>query len=554
MRKSVAEYVEKLETLDLSIEYACVNSIQKTPWQINGFVCDVIRAAWDSGQQYVGLPPRENTPLPEYPFDIDPSQFTEEQKKEFKDFKIRRGAIHNANCRSMSRRIQVERTLQLAEEYRSIEKFFYVWQLDFRGRKYPVESFLSPQNADYSKALLEFSNPVFIKDDSDAQWLAIHGANVFGVDKVSLEDREMWAYLNVENAVAVYNDPLGCKWWQEADKPWQALAWCKEWAEYNEVRLRGMGEFYETRLPCASDGSCNGLQHLSAMLRDSEGGRSVNLTPSDEPQDIYTDVAERTTKFLEQQDTEVARQLLRVGICRKICKRSVMIVPYSGTRHACRSYIQEALAEKCSDFNPFGDSLFQASNYLAGFVWQAIAEVIKSASIVMSYIKSIAQLYVEADIPLQWTTPTGLLIVQNYAEVKSRRIKTHLNGSLLKLNYNEKVDRTINTRKTISGSSPNFIHSLDAAALTLTVNHCVELGITDFAMVHDSYGTHSPNMPLLNKVLREEFVSMYEKNDVLQNLYDTAVASLPEGVDVPPPPTKGDLDIQEVLQSDYFFA
>ena len=127
------------------------------------------------------------------------------------------------------------------------------------------------------------------------------------------------------------------------------------------------------------------------------------------------------------------------------------------------------------------------------------------------------------------------------------------NGQPLQV-YNEKVDRTINTRKTISGSSPNFIHSLDAAALTLTVNHCVELGITDFAMVHDSYGTHSPNMPLLNKVLREEFVSMYEKNDVLQNLYDTAVASLPEGVDVPPPPTKGDLDIQEVLQSDYFFA
>lgn len=554
MRKSVADYIEKLEGLDISAEYNCVNNIQRTPWRINRFVCDVLRDAWDSGEQWIGLPPRDNIPIPEYPFSVEPKHLSDAQLEVFAELKKKRGAIHNANCKSMSRRIQVERTLQLAEEYREIEEFFYVWQLDFRGRKYPVESFLSPQNADYSKALLEFSRPSFINNDEDAKWLAIHGANVFGIDKVSLEERELWAYMNVRNAVEVFNDPLGeiSQFWQQADKPWQALAWCKEWALYHNCKQDNKP--FETHLPCASDGSCNGLQHLSAMLRDSEGGRSVNLKPTEKPQDIYTDVADRVTQLLEKENNELARQLLRIGICRKICKRSVMIVPYSGTRHACRSYIQEALAEKCADFNPFGDSLFQASNYLAGFVWDAIAEVIKSASIVMSYIKEIAQLYVEADIPFQWTTPTGLLVVQHYADVKSRRIKTHLNGSLLKLNYNEKVDRTINNRKTISGSSPNFIHSLDASALTFTVNECVEQGIQDFAMVHDSYGTHSPNMPKLNKILREQFVKMYEENDVLQNLYDTAVATLPEGVDIPHPPQKGDLNLQEILLSDYFFA
>ena len=98
----------------------------------------------------------------------------------------------------MSRRIQVERTIQIAEEYKDIDKLYYVWQLDFRGRKYPVESFLSPQNADYSKALLEFSRGVLIENDDDATWLAIHGANVFGVDKVSLIERELWALSNTE--------------------------------------------------------------------------------------------------------------------------------------------------------------------------------------------------------------------------------------------------------------------------------------------------------------------------------------------------------------------
>tara|TARA_R100000482_G_scaffold29413_1_gene9347 strand:- start:7243 stop:8532 length:1290 start_codon:yes stop_codon:yes gene_type:complete len=429
-----------------------------------------------------------------------------------------------------------------------------VWQCDFRGRKYPVESFLSPQNADYSKALLEFSRPATILNDEDAKWLAIHGANVFGVDKVSLEDREMWAYINIENAVNVYNNPYECKWWQEADKPWQALAWCKEWAEYNEVRLRGFGEPYETHLPCASDGSCNGLQHLSAMLRDSEGGKAVNLTPSNEPRDIYADVANKTISLLEKENTTIAKELLKIGVCRKLTKRSVMIVPYSGTRHACREYIMEALEEKCKGNNPWNDDFFEPSFYLSGFVWQAISEVIVSAFSAMNYIKEIAKLYVDSGKIFSWVTPTNLLVRQDYKENKKRKVKSHISGSIIQLTYNEEQVDTIDRRKVLSGASPNFVHSLDASALTFTVHECIKDGIIDFAMVHDSYATHSPNMPKLNKRLREAFVKMYQEHDVLENLFTKAVAELPDGTDVPRPPEKGDLDLNDVLKSDYFFA
>ena len=90
--------------------------------------------------------------------------------------------------------------------------------------------------------------------------------------------------------------------------------------------------------------------------------------------------------------------------------------------------------------------------------------------------------------------------------------------------------------------------------MTFTVDKCLKEGIKDFAMVHDSYGTHSPNMVKLNDKLRESFVEMYRDNDVLQNLYDSAVSTLAEGTEVPEPPPRGTLNIEEVLQSDYFFA
>jgi DNA-directed RNA polymerase len=552
MKKHIKDYIEAFNKEDLNMEYRCVNSLQKTPWRINKFVAETLRTAWDSGQEWKGLPPRDNLPVPPYPFSVDPKDLTDEQREEFKEFKTKRNKVYTENGRNMSRRIQVERTIQLAEEYATMDSFWFVWQCDFRGRKYPVESFLSPQNADYSKALLEFSNGVYIESDEDATWLAIHGANVFGVDKVSLVEREIWALQNTENALAVYEDPFSNKWWQEADKPWQALAWCKEWAEYTIAK--GSGEAYVTHLPCASDGSCNGLQHLSAMLRDADGGKAVNLTPNHIPQDIYTDVANRATKLLEKESTLLARQLLDIGVCRKITKRSVMIVPYSGTRHACRSYIQEALVEKCKGRNPWNDEFFQPALYLSGFVWQAISEVIVSAFDAMNYIKDIAKLYVDNGISFYWKTPTNIIVKQYYPNSKKKRVQSHLNGSMIRLSYREADENTIDSRKMLSAASPNFVHSLDASALTLTVNNCLDKGIKDFAMVHDSYATHSPNMPMLNNELRSAFVEMYENNDVLHDLYTNAVTTLPEGVDVPQPPKQGTLDLKEVLQSDYFFA
>ncbi len=72
-------------------------------------------------------------------------------------------------------------------------------------------------------------------------------------------------------------------------------------------------------------------------------------------------------------------------------------------------------------------------------------------------------------------------------------------------------------------------------------------------MVHDSYGTHSSDMPRLSEVLREEFVRLYTEHDVLTELREHATVVLGTN-DVPQPPAKGNLDLQNILKSQYFFA
>lgn len=551
MKASDREYFKRLSQLDLSQEFNCLNAMQNTPWRINNPVLEVMRWAWDNDQQIGGLANKHDLPLEPYPFDKEPRALSDQEREAFLAWRARRATVHTENHRSMSKRLQNERTIALAETYAKYNEFYFVWQNDFRGRKYTVESFLSPQVADWGKALITFAKGMTIETDEEAEWLAIHGANLFGVDKVSLLDRQIWAYMNEDNIARTVENPYEYRWWCEADKPWQALAWCYEWYGY---LVEGKG--FVTTLPCHADGTCNGLQHLSAILRDERGGAAINLTPSPKPQDIYTDVAKTTITKLQAdaaQGHALAAALLEFGIDRKITKRSVMIVPYSGTLMACREYILEAMEERIAKGHPKPwPDLFEASMYLSKHVWAAIQEVIQSASRVMDYLRTVGSHCAKQNKPMEWTTPTGLLVRQVYNDTKIRKIKTHLNGSITFLTLHEPIEDKIDSHRTRNGSSPNFIHSMDAAALTKTINRCTEEGIVDFAMVHDSYGTHSPSMPRMSRILREEFVKLYENNDVLRQLKDH-VESYTEG-DLPEPPEKGELDLKKVLESPYFFS
>jgi len=552
MRKSTFEYFKRLQQYDLKQEFNALNALQETAWKINSPVLEVIRKVWDSGQEWAGLPPKFPVPLPDYPFDKQPADMTEQEKAEFKVWRKKRGAIHVFNHKNMSKRIQIERTLQLAEDYQRYEKFYFVWQTDFRGRKYPVESFMSPQVADWGKGIIMFSRGVPINSPEDAKWLAIHGANLWGLDKVSLEDRELWAYMSEDRIVESAENPYDNLWWTEADKPWQFLAWVFEW--YGLIR-NGYG--FVSHLPVSADGSCNGLQNLSAILRDEEGGRAVNLVDSDVPADIYTDVANLTMKKVEEdafKGNPLALRFLEFGVDRSLTKRPCMIVPYSGTLMACKKYVLEAMEARIQkgDKNPF-DNLYDASYYVSGHIWDSIDGVIGSARKVMDYVKDIGALYSSVNQPMEWVTPTNFLVRQAYPDTKGRQIKTKIDGSIMVVKHHTEIEGKINKSKTRTGASPNFIHSLDAAHLTITINRCRELGLKEFAMVHDSYGTHTTHMNQMSEILRESFVDMYEQHDVLEDLRLHACNILGTE-DVPKPPERGSLDLRKVLKSKYFFA
>jgi len=539
-------YFDELEFHEMPEEYDAINALQNTGWRVNKWILDVMQQCWESGEDWGGLPARNPFPLPPSPFpNIKKSDMDEAQLGRFVQWKHAASRVHQTNARMTSKRMQLVRTMNMAEKFSEYQKFFFVYQMDFRGRKYVTSSFLSPQGPDYARALLEFGDGKPL-GKRGLYWLAVHGANVFGYDKVSFDDRVKWVEENEESILDYARDPFQARGWTKADKPWCFLAFCHEWK-------RCVVDGGISYLPVSLDGSNNGLQHLSAMLRDTRGALATNLRNSDVPQDIYQDVADAVIDMLKREDDPMARQWLDFGVNRKTTKRPVMVVPYGGQLYSTRQYIEDYIQERIElgHTNPWGDDLFEPSRYLSEFVWQAIGGVIQSARQVMDWLQEVSYLVSSENIPLIWETPTGFLVHQMYPEMRSRRITTTIDNTLIKPSLREPNHQKTDRRRAVNGSSPNFVHSMDSSAMTKTINRCVKLGITDFAMIHDSYGTHACDTDALFAATREAFVELYKDNDVLEQFQKAAEEVLEE---VPTPPKRGDFDIEEVLKSDYFFA
>lgn len=537
--------------------YAGLNGIQETPWRVNERVFAVMAHAWEHGLPFPAIPPREDVPLPEKPEDIDTN---EEARRAWRE-EARKAHQKNAELRSL--RFAFSRVVEIARENRG-EPVYFPHRLDFRGRCYAMSTGLHPQGPDEARALLEFSEGKPLGERGHF-WLGVHGANLFGNDKVSLEERYQWALSVADKAAQVNFDPLAYQWWTEADKPWSFLAWCFEWAS-----CRNYGEFrdsldgFVSHLPIALDGSCNGIQHYSAMLLDEVGGAAVNLVPSNKPQDIYQEVADRVKAKLasiaakfDHPDHFYAYQWHLFGIDRKITKRAVMVLPYGGTFKSCLDYVSEATNDrfKAGQEQPFGDDLRKAQGYLAKLVWESIGDVVIAARAAMKWLQTVSRICTKAGVPIRWTTPTGFVALQDYREVSGRLIETRFMGKMMKYRSTEKTDK-IDGDKQASALPPNVVHSLDAAAMMRTIVAAKAEGIAAFAMIHDSYGTHAADTERFSEILRESFVAMYSETDFLEHFRDEIAAQLPPeaAAKLPPLPEKGTLELSDVLNSRYFFA
>lgn len=561
------EYLAELATKPQQMKnvYAALNAVQATPWRINRRVLDVMIQAKESKLE-IGKAPvcvaskekkkgkkREENPEMEAAFPLPPKPVDiADNKLARKEWSRLASKVYGLRARTTSRALQHIQLLWLANKFKDEAALYFPMQMDFRGRMYAVPSNLNPQGNDCAKGLLTFARAKRL-GASGLRWLLIHAANMFGEDKIAFDDREQWALDKMTWIREWATCPFECRGWMKADKPWQFLAAC---IEINEAYKLDEPTEYICSLPVTVDGTCNGLQHFSAMLLDESGATAVNLKPSTLPQDIYQTVADKVRERLQHEAAlgdAMAAMWLTWGFDRKATKRAVMIVPYSGTLHAAKEYTADYIQGRTEC--PFDADQGQAASYFATHVWAAIAETVVSARQVMGWLQKIARLVTKNEQPLRWATPMRFPARQAYYDMELYKVHTRVGD---RISYWPRLQRqtdTFDNRRAAQGISPNFVHSLDAACLMLTVNSAVDHDIHDFAMVHDSYGVLAADMDQLYVGLRQAFVDIYQ-HDVLEEFYNAATACLSEEdkAKIPAAPPKGTFNLESVKDSKYFFA
>jgi len=544
--------------------YDAVNHLQHTAYQINNDVYEVMSQLVSTGGAIAGIPDMDiSLKMPPKPWQTpEEKQYVKEHNKLLlKDYCDKRDAYEAEFQSNKTKRLSMQYKLDFARRYKD-DSIYYPWFLDWRGRLYPFTSHVNPQIDDTGRALIKYKEGKII-GDSGITWLEIHGANTFGIDKLSYVDRVKFIQENTREILKCANDPYSFKLWTEADEPFKFLAFCYEYRDihtkYNKPSLQHL-----TYLPVTVDGSCNGLQHYAALLRDERGGRAVNLIPAETPQDIYAEVAKEVDKLVREDakngNTEALKWIDKVN--RSVVKPNVMTTVYGVTNFGMADQLIKVVTNKTREENreylnlpedfveSSRDNARSACKYLAKHVHTAIKTVSVAAVAGMDWFRSVAEILHETNSDVMWYSPVGFYVNQSYKKQQGKMIGTVFNK--VKLSSYMLYDKEeLSRRKQMQGLAPNVVHSLDSSHCMKTILACKNEGINSLSMVHDSYGTHAPDMNRLSILLRETFVEQYSQN-VLDNFKEYLEVTY--NVCLPDLPPCGGLDITQVLNSLYFFA
>lgn len=484
----------------------------------------------------------------------------------------------------------IEFDLTMARANAIGEDVFYQYvEADYRGRIYYTTPFLNFQGNDLARGQMLFAtgkpmneeglrrlkihiatsyNETYNKNKLP-NWLTTdykpfldsEGLDDISVDKMTLEDREAWTDNNIHFILDLAKtETIDAK----AEKPVSLLAAALEiYDSLNE-------DEYISYLPIPVDGSNNGWQHLSAMSKDKQAGELVGVVPQEIQKDFYVQCAKSLIKKAPEWFEE--RQMPMKHIRKGITKRGSMTRAYSAgaLKIAENMYLDCHVEGYLDKYNITEDDCLMLSRKLV----KAIDEVCAGPLQTMKFLQKIAESEIASDYAkdrklksIRWTTPSGFpVIYESFTENEFKEKATiscserEVKPTILKEDGSKEETDTIRIqhvgkeptdkpkiRSFMSGISPNFVHSMDAAHMANVI--CEWEG--DFGAVHDSFSVHACDIDKLLNLIKDKFIKMYS----YPNFFDVIEKMIVTNPDFNyRQPTIGELNIKEVQNSDYFFA
>lgn len=527
--------------------FPIINSIQEQPLQILPRMHDLITELWQDGGGALGVPKVEYKKAPPYPLhegwrdDAVSQEVLDERNEAHEAWLSYMRSWHLGRVRHVTHVLEMHQLVK-GMDTPGTPLYFPVFT-DSRGRMY-YRGRLNPQGSDRAKSLIAF-NEAKPLGNRGIYWLKVGLANAFGYDKVRFDKRAEWVDEHYELIRDGIKRPQDSDFFRANDEaPCMAVALAQELVAALES---ANPEGYMSRVPVHMDATASALQHLSAMLRDEEGGAMVNLfdTGASEKADLYTLVANNAIKYIESDTNENTKEYrdfwLEVGIPRDLAKRPVMTYAYGVTFQGVLRYVDDFLFEQQLKIDNKPVPL-KYRTYCVNALLRAVEQAVPKAAAMMRWLQgTLRERQLES---IQWTTKVGFPVVHYSEAVQRKRVNVRSCG----INQIVLYDRTgrPDNQRMRNGVVPNLVHSNDACHWYMTAQRMRQLGCNIIG-VHDSFGTHACDVDTLHKVIRETFVELYTEHDIIAEYIKTNNIESP-------PPEKGNLDINLFLESEFGFC
>ena len=546
-----------------------VNAVQRVPWKVNTRVLDVLETVYrdrllDHTKDYTLLGGVPDDDLPELSDVIPPVEYDESNKAPYIQYKEDLMKLEDKFNTLKSKSLVVKLAMSSARKYKDYDKIYFSYQVDFRGRLYPIQPHLHPQGAKVVKSLLMFAEGKPLDTEEAIRWFKIHGANLYGYDKLLFPDRIRKIDEMAETICKVAKDPLANTEWTDADEPYLFLAWCFEFKDW----LDNPRDFV-SHIPIALDATCSGIQIYSGLMKDRKGAEAVNVVNynnNTKIADIYGEVADCVNSYLELGDydktiyyttsdgvshsvetTALANSMMG-KIDRKITKRNVMTFPYNVSAFGMKDQLLTDILDEYEDTPKqfWVGEKWVAATFLSRLNYKGIGEVVEGAVVCRDFLKSLTKEVLEKGSHIFYRTPIfGFPVVHRIVKYKTSRVTT----ALAKLSIRVPTTQ-LDAKKMINGIAPNYIHSLDATLMFRTVERLLQRGVTSFALIHDSYGVHAADTEKLAEEVREAYIELFEDNPLIDFVEQTAPFKAMEAKEL----LIDDLDLKEVRNSEYIFS
>nr|QWO71396.1 RNA polymerase [Termitomyces sp. K1Ag] len=499
--------------------------------------------------------------------------------------------------------VQRDLTLEIARLFSKVPFYLNV-NADWRGRLYTRSFFITYQGGDLSSALLNFWKGESLTEDG-LNFLYIHGANNHNenqISKASFEDRIQWVKNNYKKIVNLDKSLI-----LSAEKPFIFLAFCLNMKKLDKDRDATI------YTPVFLDATCSGIQHLAALLLDSELANSVNLTDyyiNNKPNDIYVKLLGHINMAINEfgEENPEFANLALVKLNRKEVKESIMTKVYNVSKYGMAQQLQSkfkvkinpSLSKEENIASNLEESLLKKNKknkkkqekiyytvkdknnkvvflskkdifQIATIIDQQIFVVYPSLNNIYSYFLNMSKIMVKLGIPITWITPAGMKITQNYLKSKQSIISISLFNVRKKMVLREYSDETDNQKQN-NAIIPNIIHSLDATHLINLINKNEKEKLKHIITIHDCFGTHPNSMGELSYRVRIEFIALYLQENFLETFHQRLIQSIKDNnfeifkinpyselfvrfdyglIKVPDIPKLGDLDLKKILSSKY---